>query len=565
MVNVLTVKGSKGTRWQVNAAYAPFFLIDQPPDPRHLLKRGISEIVKKSPVRTILSSVLSDGNQELPVVIKIYRLAKLGDWLKANLLGSKGRTEWRVTTAAAERGLRTVIPVAYGERRSGGILRESYLLTVRLFHCITLEEALFSHAGELHADIHTRREITVLLAFLLKQMHDRGIYHQDLHPGNFLVEEAASHKRLIYLLDLHRASVSRTLPLKKRIKSLAQFNMFATISLSNSERLLFFNSYFMNEKQWQRHKRELLKLIDDKTRKMRWRLWKSRQKRCTRINKYFTRLNFAGLKGFARRRQWRGDIGEILLDPVKLRDGGILKKESRSKALWEKDVTVQGEKKKLIIKHYKRKRGWRALKYILRPSQAIRSWRGAFALEMRNVHSVKAIAALERRDYLHRLLDSYFIAEKISGVDNLVRYVAKQKEWDEASREKDIFIQRLALFIRRVHLLGVYHGDMKATNILVKTDADKKFDFILTDLDFIHVDSYLSQRQMARNFLQLNKSFLDVSRVTIRDRHRFLRYYFGPYRSNAVRPMWKRLSRKAERNLKAHRRQLYHGNNNAVP
>jgi hypothetical protein len=70
---------------------------------------------------------------------------------------------------------------------------------------------------------------------------------------------------------------------------------------------------------------------------------------------------------------------------------------------------------------------------------------------------------------------------------------------------------------------------------------------------------------MARNFLQLNKSFLDVSRVTIRDRYRFLRYYFGPYRSNAVRPIWKRLSRKAERNLKAHRRQLYHGNNNAIP
>ncbi len=558
MDKVITVRGSKGTRWQVNASFAPFFLSDQPPNLKQLMRKGSRRIIKDSLVRTIFSSTLTDSTRELPVVTKIYKYAKLGDWLKANLLGSKARNEWRITTIAADRGLRTVIPVAFGERRSGGILRGSYLLTAQLFNCVTLSEALFSPDGKLRANARTRRRLIVVLAELLKEMHNRGIYHRDLHPGNFLVEQLPSGESQIYLLDLHRASVCRSLSLRRRIKSLAQFNMFATISLSNSERLLFFNSYFGKVKKWQKEKRILLKTMDDKTRNMRWRLWKRRQRRCLNINKYFNRLSFAGLRGFARRGEWKAELGEVLLDPVRLREEGTLKKESRSKALWEKEFILQGQKKTLVIKQYKRKRGWKAIRYLLRTSQSLRSWKGAYMLEIRKVNSTKAIAALERRDLFHRLRGAYFISEKITDAVSLDTYITGITIGSKAeSVNRQELIRSLAFFIRRIHTLGIYHGDMKATNILVREKSDGGLIFFLTDLDHIRAKHSPSRRQILRNLYQLNKSFLDLSEVGIRDRYRFLSHYTSPYKRREIRPMWRKLNRLTTRNLKARRRRFY--------
>lgn len=544
MANVVTITDINGIRWQVNTDYASYFLASSPPDPRRILKRREGEIIKKSPVRVIFASSLVDGERELPVVIKIYRHAKVGDWIKANLLGSKAKTEWKITTAAVERGLMTIVPVAYGERRSGGILKECYLVSVRLFDCVTLEEALFSPDGRLRAGARERRRILAMLARLLREMHDKGIYHRDLHPGNFLLSDCLPGGKCLYLLDLHRASVCRTLPLRHRIKSLAQFNMLATLALSRSERLFFFKSYFSGEQPWRSRKRWLLETIDDTTRRGRWRLWKKRQKRCVNSNKYFIRLQFAGMKGFARRGEWRGEMGELLLaDP---RDTGekTLVKDSRSKNLWEKKLRLNGVEKHLFVKHYKRKRGWKAVRYIFRRSPAIRSWRGAYMLAIRNLNTVRAIAALEERSSFHRLGNAYFIAEKIHETDNLISFIAR--------RAGDIrpVINGVAHFLRTIHDRGIFHGDMKATNILVKSAEDGSLDYILTDLDHVSARYKLSRRQIRRNIFQLNKSFPDPATIGLRDRYRFLAAYCGPYREDEIRPLWEDVARLTRKHFK---------------
>ena len=555
--NVVTVRDSNGICWQVSAAYAPIFLAPRTPDPRQLLRERTGELIKRSPMRIIFSASIPAGKKELPLIIKIYRRGRLGDWIKANVCGSKARREWRITTAAAERGLPTVVPVAYGERRRSGILMESYLLTVRLFNCVTLEESLFSDDGTLRADARTRRELIALLATLLRRMHDYGIYHQDLHPGNFLVETLPSGEKCIYLLDLHRASARPSLALKHRIKSLAQFNMFASISLSIGERLLFFNSYFGEDEPWKNEKRALLTLIDTWTRAMRWKLWRHREKRCRNSNKYFMRLRFAHLKGFARREEWKGEIAELLLARDMARAGASLVKESRSKSMWEKEVTVQAAQRRLFIKHYKRKRGWQAFKYLWRRSQAIRSWKGAYALRIRNVNAVNAIAAMEERRAMHLLGDAYLITDKILSVENLVAALAKlAHSCHAASQARRELIRALALFFRRIHLLGVYHGDMKATNILVGKNRAGRPTLYLTDLDFVRTKLRLSRRNVLRNMVQVNMSLLNLSYVSIRDRLSFLKTYLGTRRRRELRPMWKAIARQTRRNLVKRKRRF---------
>ena len=558
--NVVTVRDSNGICWQVSAAYAPIFLAPRTPDPRQLLQERTGQLIKRSPMRIIFSASVTAGKKELPLIIKIYRRGRIGDWIKANVCGSKARREWRITTAAAERGLPTVAPVAYGERRRFGILTESYLLTVRLFNCVTLEESLFSDDGTLRADARTRRHLIVLLATLLRRMHDYGIYHQDLHPGNFLVETLPSGEKCIYLLDLHRASARPSLALRHRIKSLAQFNMFASISLSTGERLLFFNSYFGGDEPWKNEKRALLALIDTRTRAMRWRLWRHREKRCRHSNKYFMRLRFARLRGFARRDQWKGEIAELLLAPDMARTGASLVKDSRSKSMWEKEVTIQAMKSRLFIKHYKRKRGWQAFKYLWRRSQAIRSWEGAFALQIRNVNAVNAIAALEKRRAMRLLGDAYLITDKIPSVENLAAALAKRAHPSHsAGQARRALIRGLALFFRRIHSLGVYHGDTKATNILVGKNRAGRLALYLTDLDFVRTKLRLSRNNVLRNLAQLNSSLLNLSHAGMRDRLSFLKTYLGTHRRRELRPMWKMIARRTRRNLGGKKRRFSHG------
>jgi tRNA A-37 threonylcarbamoyl transferase component Bud32 len=560
MSHVVSVKDSHGIRWQVSAAFAPLFLADRTPDPRRLLRAGRGQLIKKSPARIIFGAALPGGPRPLPVVIKIYRHANPGEWLKANLCGSKARREWRITTAASERGLPTVVPVAFGERRRAGILRESYLVTVRLFNCVTLEEALFSPDGTLRAGAKERRRLIIILAALLRRMHDCGIYHKDLHPGNFLVETLPGGEKRIYLLDLHRAGASTSLPLRHRIRSLSQFNMFASISLSTPERLLFFNSYFAEDALWTQEKRQRLAKIDLLTREMRWQLWRRREQRCLANNKYFMRLSFEGFSGFARRGEWKGEMAELLLARDLQSGGARLLKDSRSKNLWEREVEFHGVKRALFIKHYKPKRGWKAFKYLWRRSQALRSWQGSYAIEIRNIKAVRAVAALEERSPLNLLRHAYLITEKIPGVVNMADAIAGLRP-DASGRRTGVagFMRALALFLRRVHRVGIYHGDMKATNILVGRNRDGSPSFCLTDLDFVRTRLDLSRRQVLRNLLQINKSFLDLGLVSMRDRARFLKFYLGPRRRGELRGIWKTLLRRTRRYMKKTGRKFHHG------
>jgi tRNA A-37 threonylcarbamoyl transferase component Bud32 len=555
MKRTVVVKDASGIRWQVSIPYASFF-VDAPfPNPRRMLRVAGSEIIKKSPLRVIFGTTLDGDGQRIPAVVKIYRHAEIGDWIKANLLGSKARIEWKITTSAKERGLSTVVPIAYGEKRRWGVLRESYFITVRLFRCRTLEEVLFSEDGSLRKNFKERRPIIECLARLLREMHDKGLYHRDLHPGNFLVEEGNVRPPTVYLLDLHRASISRSLSLEKRIKSLAQFNMFATLSLSNGERLRFFNAYFGEDALWRNERRKLLKLIDVKTRKGRWRLWKHRQKRCMGTNKYFMRLRFSNMKGVAQRGVWKGEMAKFVLgarpgngSPHACRsvdegDGVHIVKDSRSKAAWEEKAVPGAAGPAVFIKYYKPKRGIRLLAYMLRRSPALRSWVAAYALRMRHINTVRAIAALEKRRAFHVLGGAYFLAEKVPDAVNLSDYLSAYP-----ARTRRV-VRSLALFLKKMHRRGVYHADMKATNILVCEGSAGETVFFITDLDHVFTRFRLTGRQVTRNLFQLNKSFPDFSLVSMRDRYRFLYDYCGSSSGKELRPYWRAVSRRTGRYL----------------
>lgn len=88
--------------------------------------------------------------------------------------------------------------------------------------------------------------------------------------------------------------------------------------------------------------------------------------------------------------------------------------------------------------------------------------------------------------------------------------------------ERLILTKGLALFLKKLHKKGIYHGDLHAGNILVER-RNGGFGFYITDLHRAKIKLYLSRRDIINNLVQLDKFFsIEVSKPA---RLRFLKYY----------------------------------------
>lgn len=536
---------TRDIRWRGNPDYAPFLSAKALPDPRELSHSGAARLIKKSAGRMIFEARLEAGGGTVDTVVKVYRHRGAIEWLKANFLGTKARTEWRILNAARERGLPVVDPVAYGERRRAGFLRESVLLTRRVDASMTLREALFSSEVPF-----PRRRVIRQLAEVISEMHDRGIHHRDLHPGNFLIHRDNAGTLGIAILDLHRARAGAPLSWRRRISSLAQFNMFATMALDDRERTRFLLSYLSGTRHPYPPRRRLFSRIETRTMKMRRRLWKRREKRCVGTNNYFRPVSMAKLKGFASAALWDDVFTALFPGTGNAVLYERLIKRSGSKELREFHAVTPRGTRRLVLKHYRRKRGMRDLLYRFRSSGAMRAWRGAHRLSMREIATPPAIAVLEERGVLRRLRNAFLLMEKLEGVENLVEHVARRHARyrdDRAALRR--LVTQLARFIRLVHARGIYHADCKATNFLLREEADGDYRFFLSDLDHCYARRAISSRKILRNLLQLNNSFPDLSLIPLRERCRFVAWYLGNRRRDEWRHWWKRLCRDADRRM----------------
>jgi serine/threonine protein kinase len=117
-------------------------------------------------------------------------------------------------------------------------------------------------------------------------------------------------------------------------------------------------------------------------------------------------------------------------------------------------------------------------------------------------------------------------------------------------------LRDLALFFRRIHSLGIYHGDTKATNILVGSGRAGRRALYLTDLDFVRTKLRLQRRNVLRNMAQLNGSIRDLSHAGIWDRRYFLRAYLGASRRGELRPTWEAIARRTGKNFGKRKRRF---------
>ncbi len=98
------------------------------------------------------------------------------------------------------------------------------------------------------------------------------------------------------------------------------------------------------------------------------------------------------------------------------------------------------------------------------------------------------------------------ITQWLEGARELNDYVTHLDQKSVSAAVKHAFITSLAETVRDLHEKGVYHADLKSTNILVQEQADSAWRFSFIDLDRVACKDSLSFYERANNLAQINAS-----------------------------------------------------------
>jgi hypothetical protein len=158
------------------------------------------------------------GGRTREAVLKQFR-PRGADKLKTLILPSKALKAWRGAAALIEKGIPTPFPLAYLERKKGGLMTEGYYLAEKISDVQEVRHLFRSLAG---------RELDGLLralAAFLRKGHGRGVLHRDLSDGNILAGADGRGGTMFYLLDTNRVRVKKRIGLLRAAGNLVRLGV----------------------------------------------------------------------------------------------------------------------------------------------------------------------------------------------------------------------------------------------------------------------------------------------------------------------------------------------------
>lgn len=467
---------------------------------------GRVAVVKDGRHRSVYRVVLPAGDV---VYWKHCRLNGPRAWWRDFFRGPKAKLEFDRALALADRDVKTVEPLAWARFR-GRWPRGSFLITRALAGTVPLDEFLRDTPPRRPLD---RRRLTVALAGYVSRLHDAGVTHPDLHPGNLLIR-ADGGKPEFFLIDVHDLDLGPPLAREARLRNLVILNRWFQLRTTRADRLRFWRAYagaLAGPGEAKRLERDTDRSVVA--------LWASRDRRCLRENRHFRRVRGPGVTGFAVRDLHADVVGGFVRDP----DGpfaGVdveLLKASRSATVCVVTVPTAAGPRAMVYKRFRVTHRSDFLAVLFRPPPALRSWVNGHALLDRGLPTPRPWLVLHRTHF--GLPGTGFL---------LCDLVPDARHLHDAIRqtgpaERRRLIDRLARGVRLMHDRGVAHRDLKAANILVTASGDCQ----VIDLAGARTHREVPRPARGRDLGRLNASFLASPHVTRADRLRFLRTYFA--------------------------------------
>ena len=124
---------------------------------------------------------------------------------------SKARRSYDYSFELLRHGILTPDPIAYIESKSYGLLKNSYFFSRNITNAKTLRE--YSYGKD------NTPGLTHALAEYLLKLHDEGVHHIDLSPGNILYETDANGNHSFFLVDINRMTFNRHFDMDARARN----------------------------------------------------------------------------------------------------------------------------------------------------------------------------------------------------------------------------------------------------------------------------------------------------------------------------------------------------------
>lgn len=495
------------------------------------LATGQASLIKHGPHRTVYHVCLPGFD----FYLKHYRVHDIRARLRQLVRPAKARAEFERTLEVKRRGVPTFTPIGLGECHGGPAAGESYLLTKTLAGTEPVDAFIQRTLPQLdpHRRPGVRQRLAAALGRLMRQIHDAGIRHRDLHAGNVLVRLEGGDDLSLYLIDLHAVTLGRALGVRARGDNLIMFNRWFVVRASAADRLRFWHAYVESGEADLGSRLQPIDL-ERRTWESFRTFWLRRDRRCLGANKYFERLRRQGPTGLVTAHVSRdldhADRDNLLANPDEpFQKSGIrLLKDSRSATVAEFDIRLRGEIRRVVYKRFRVTKWTDPLANLCRPTGSLRSWVLGHGLLDRALPTARPFAVLHRRH--HGLVyESYLLAEKIDGCVDLHGFLARLAELNPADRLAclRIRIDQIARLVRDLHRRHLTHRDLKAANVLTPPPGRPApgYGCWLIDLVGVRRCRRISPARRVQNLARLNASFLQSPAITRTERLRFLRTY----------------------------------------
>ena len=469
--------------------------------------------------------VLKYTHNQASFYIKQYTTGHFREAIKSVFSLSKARKEWNKSHELLKNHMLTAEPVAVGEKRRFGILKDCYIISKAIPQTLSVKELLLAIQQSPSGYNPSQKNLLMKnLISYVKTMHDCGIFHGELHAENILVNP--DNTTVFYLLDLGRAQFRKKLPLSWRIQELSRL-AYSIIDTCTNEEIKELITNYTNQPSESKDREGFHKAVFKEISGIKRRLWHSRARKCFKNNNVFKRTTHGKYKIHTRNEWEVNKLIDLIRNhnfSVKGNLPGTLK--ISAKIAITRLPASHETTESVCIKEYKYPSSFKRFLYSFCNSPARRAWFAAHGLIALNVKTPKPIALLEEKRF-GILRKSFIIMDDISNYSPCNKYVAEKFKNPHNKincRMKNSFISHLALSFRQLHDCGIYHADLKANNIIIM-ELQGSWHFYYLDLDRVRFNKKITSREMVKNLSQLNASIPNC--ITSVDRLRFYHMYSG--------------------------------------
>lgn len=195
-----------------------------------------------------------------PLCVKEDRFVSRTYTFKNLFRQSRALKSWIAANGLMVRGLDTPLPLAVVDRKTGFLIRRSFLITE--FIKEAKEANRYITVFKDPSQKKNKSAFIKAFAQVFQKLHQQKIYHADLKSNNILVRQTDSQNWTFYFIDLDRVSFNRSLSFYQRANNLAQLNASISDLMTAKDRLKFFYFYAKDTSLYQNRKGCFRKILE---------------------------------------------------------------------------------------------------------------------------------------------------------------------------------------------------------------------------------------------------------------------------------------------------------------